>query len=79
MKELVALGFLLLGVLGGLYVGCYEFFIKGIVLILDTIKATPINSLSLAIGIVKVITAGFFGWLTFGVGFVIAQVIEEVF
>jgi hypothetical protein len=77
MKELVALGFLLLGVVGGIYVGCYEFFIKGIVLILDTIKATPINSFSLALGIFKVMFATFFGWCTFGLCVLISQAIDE--
>lgn len=77
MKNLLALFFLLLGVLGGLYVGCYEFFIKGIVLILETIKATPINSLALAIGIFKVMFSAFFGWCTFGLCLLISQAIDE--
>ena len=79
MKEIFALLFLILGVVGGLYVGCYEFFIKGIVLVLDTVKATPINSMALAIGIFKIMFAAFFGWFTFAIGFVIAQAIEEIF
>ena len=79
MKNLIALFFLLLGVFGGLYVGCYEFFIKGIVLTIETLKATPINSLALAWGIFKIMSAAFFGWLTFAVGFLIAQIVEEVF
>lgn len=77
MKHLLACLFLLLGIFGGLYVGCYEFFIKGIVLILETLKQDPINSLALAVGAFKVVTAAFFGWCTFGLCFIVAQVIES--
>jgi len=78
MKEFVALFVLLLGVFAGLYVGCYEFFIKGIVLVLETVKATPINSMGLAVGIFKIMFAAFFGWLTFAICFVLSQFIESL-
>ncbi len=77
MKNLLALLFLILGVVGGLYVGCYEFFIKGIVLLIETLKTTPINSFLVALGIFKILFASFFGWLTFALCFMIAQVIES--
>ena len=77
MKDLLALFFLLLGIFGGFYIGCYEFFVKGIALILETIKATPINSFALGVGIFKVMFAAFFGWCTFGLCLIISRAIDE--
>lgn len=79
MKNLFVLLFMLLGIVGGLYVGCYEFFIKGIVLTIETLKHNPIEAFPLAVGVFKIVSAAFFGWATFGLGLVISQIIDEVF
>ncbi len=60
------LGVLLIvgGMLLGLYVGLWVCFIGGIVQIVNAIK-NDVNAMGIAIGIVKIVFAGFSGILTF--------------
>jgi hypothetical protein len=49
------------GVVAGLYVGVWWAFIGGIVDIINEIKSVEVTALNVAIGIAKVLFAGFFG------------------
>ena len=50
------------GVCAGLYVGVWWAFIGGIVEFIEAVKATPVESKGIAIGIAKVLFAGPIGW-----------------
>ena len=63
MKTLIGIGLIILGIGLGLYVGLYLCFIGGIVAIVEAIKATPIESLGIAFGIVRIVFAALLGWL----------------
>jgi hypothetical protein len=52
------------GVVAGLYVGVWWAFIGGIVDIINEIKSVEVTALNVAIGIAKVLFAGFFGWVS---------------
>ena len=55
-------------ILGGLYVALYLCLFGGLVQVINAAKATPIETLDLALGIVRVMCTGFAGWLTFFLG-----------
>lgn len=59
--------FIATGVLA-LYLGVWVCFIGGIVSVVEGIKATPVNSMQLAVGIAKVLASGFVGWGSFIIG-----------
>ena len=64
--------FLVLGVLGVLflagYLGIWVMLIGVILQVIDSAKAVPTDSFGVAIGVVRVLGAGFVGALTFWVG-----------
>lgn len=49
----------------GLYFGLWVMFIGGIVQVVEALKDNPVSGVGVGIGIVRVIGAGFVGWLTF--------------
>ena len=53
---------ILLGITLGLYLGIWVMFIGGIVQAVNALKAQPIESLYLAIGIVRIFLAVGVGW-----------------
>lgn len=52
----------------GLYVGVWVLLIGGIVGIIEAAKATPVESMGVAIGVVKILFSSVAGWLSFLVG-----------
>ena len=61
MKLGIGILMVLGGIALGLYAGLWWAFIGGIVQIVDAVKATPVEALSLAFGIAKVVFAGAIG------------------
>lgn len=45
------------GILLGLYVGGWVLFVGGIVQVIEAIKATPVEALGIAVGILRVVVA----------------------
>ena len=66
-KLFVAIGvaLIVIGVAGGLYLGGWLCFIGGIVQVVEAIKAEPVSSWGIAIGLFRVVIAAFVGWVTF--------------
>lgn len=63
MKRILGVLIIILGLGFGLYVGVWKCLILGIVGIIDAFRSpASITSMHLAISIVKVLFAGFFGW-----------------
>ena len=56
---------ILAGVLLGLYVGLWVCFIGGIIAVVEAFKHTPVESLDVALGIVRVVGSSFCGAMTF--------------
>ena len=65
MVDVISFILRLIGILLGAYVGIYVLFVKGIIDIVNAIKANPINTSMLTWGIVKSLNAAPVGWLIF--------------
>jgi len=64
-RLILGLLFILLGVFLGLYLGFWICFIGGIIQLVEAFKASPIESIDVALGISKILISGFIGWLSF--------------
>lgn len=64
MKELIGFLIIVVGVVFGLYMGLWVFFIGGVIDIIQQIRAEDLNVMATAWGIVKCMSAGFVGWLS---------------
>ena len=70
MKTFIGVLLMVAGIGAGLYFGVWWGFIGGIVSVLNAFKATPIESMPVALGIVRVVFAGVIGWGAFAVLFI---------
>ena len=64
MRNALGITLMVAGVAIGLYVGLWLCFIGGIVQIIEAVKATPVEGLDIAIGIARIVMAGFAGVVT---------------
>lgn len=64
MKAIFGILLMVAGVFFGLYIGLWVCFIGGIVQIIDAIKATPVEAMDIAIGIVRIIFAAAAGGIS---------------
>ena len=71
---------IILGILGillsiglGIYIGVWYMFIGGIVQVIEQIRAEDLVALEVAIGVAKVVFAGFVGWMTVLIGLSITK------
>ena len=62
-RTILGLLIIVASVLGGLYVGGWIFFVGGIVEVIEAIKATPVEAIGVAVGILKVVLASTVGVL----------------
>ncbi|KGQ19905.1 hypothetical protein LF41_2412 [Lysobacter dokdonensis DS-58] len=51
----------------GLWAGVWWAFIGGIVDVIEQVRAPEMSAIAIAIGVAKVVFAGFIGWLAFAV------------
>ena len=61
MKVLIGMLMIITGIAFGMYVCVWLMFVGGIVQIVEAIKVTPVESLGIAIGALRIIGAGFVG------------------
>lgn len=61
MKSALGLLLVIAGIAFGVYAGLWWAFIGGIVQFVDAVKATPVVALDIAMGIARVVCAGFIG------------------
>lgn len=64
MKEILGALICLFGLALGLYLGIWVCFIGGIVQVVEAVKATPVQALGIALGLLRVACASFVGWLS---------------
>lgn len=62
MKTILGAALLAIGIVGGLYVGVWWAFIGGIIDIISQCGSEDIKEMGVAIGVVKILFAGFAGW-----------------
>lgn len=77
IQNILGVLFILLGIVLGLYAGVWICFIGGITQIIEGIKSNPVNSLNIAIGILKFIVSGLVGWVSFAILFGIGYTLIE--
>jgi hypothetical protein len=73
MKEFIGIMLMLASIVIGLYVGVWLMFVGGIIQVIDAFQSTPIASLDVALGLLRVFCASFVGWLSFAVLFVMGK------
>jgi hypothetical protein len=64
MKEVTGVLLIVAGIAFGLYAGLWWAFIGGIVQVVEAVKATPVEAMDLALGIVRIVFAGAIGMIT---------------
>lgn len=75
MKNLIGTICIVLGILLGLYLGLWVLFIGGIFGIAKAIDSHTVTATLIAINVVKIILAGFVGWLTVYIGVILGGII----
>ncbi len=61
------------GILFGLYAGLWVMFVGGIVQMVEAFKVTPINSMDVAIGVVRIVFAAPVGWACFVISLIFGK------
>jgi hypothetical protein len=64
MRFWIGLTLLICGIAAGLYAGLWWAFVGGIVSVIEGIKADPVNSWDIAIGLCRFFFAAPIGWVT---------------
>jgi len=62
MRLIIGMALIIIGITAGLYLGVWWAFIGGIIQIIDQIKAPDTESLQVAFGAVRILSAGIIGW-----------------
>jgi hypothetical protein len=75
IRNILGFAIIIMAVLAGLYVGGWVMFIGGIVDIIEAAKATPVEALPIAVGLLKVMMAMVTGWIVAIIGASIGAVI----
>lgn len=68
-KTVLGVVLMAVGVGLGLWVGVWWAFIGGIVDVIREVRAPELNSLSVAVGVAKILLAGFLGWVSAAAAF----------
>jgi hypothetical protein len=56
---------IILGIVLGLWLGIWFLFIGGIIQFINAIKASPVNAMGIALGLLRVVCASPVGWISF--------------
>ncbi len=83
IQLILGIALVLVGAVGGLYLGVWWAFVGGIVDIINQIRAEVLEPLIIALGIAKMLFAGVIGWGFFAIclipGFIaIGTAIEDI-
>lgn len=70
MKNIIGFSIIVVFTLLALYIGIWEMFVGGIIQGVEAIKISPIDSIGLALGILRVVLASVVGYLIFMLGMV---------
>lgn len=64
MKKAVGIFLIVLGVTVGLFLGLYVCLYGGIIQIISAIQAAPLSAKGIAVGVIRIVLAGFAGWMS---------------
>lgn len=70
LRNWIGIILMILAIPVALYVGGWVLFIGGVIQVVEALKATPIEALGIAIGLLRVLCASAVGIFTFWVGFI---------
>lgn len=70
MRTFIVIAIIIIGLVLAVYVGLWIMFIGGIVQIIESVKATPVEAMGIAVGFVRVILASFSAGLCIVASFV---------
>ncbi len=73
MGSAIKLVILLGGIALAFYVGAWVLFVGGLIQLIDAVKATPVESYGLAVGLLKAFSAAPVGWLLFALTLVFVK------
>lgn len=76
IRTILGLFLAVVSVIAAAYVGVWIMFVGGIVQGIEGIKASPVNSLDIAFGVLRIVFAGFVGYLVVVVGFMLTKLVE---
>jgi hypothetical protein len=65
VRAIIGVLIIILGIAGGIYLGAWLCFVGGIIQVIEAVKATPIISSGIAIGLLRIVSASLVGWVTF--------------
>lgn len=77
MKKIVGLLLMFVGIVLGLYVGGWIFFVGGIVDVVRVVRADTLDEAALAWGVAKIALSGFIGFLSGLIPFVLGEMLFE--
>lgn len=63
MSKLIGVLLIVGGIAVGLYVGLWLMFIGGIIAIVNEVRAVEMSGLGVAVGVCRIVFAGFVGWI----------------
>jgi hypothetical protein len=62
MKPILGILLILAGIASGIYFGVWWALIGGIVVVIEQVRAVNLDAMTVALGIVRILFAGFIGW-----------------
>lgn len=69
MNKILGILLILASIVIGIWLGIFVMFIGGIIEIIQSFQANPINAYGVGWGLIKFLCSGFVGWLSFGILF----------
>lgn len=73
MKAIIGIIICIASVFVGIYLGAWVCFVGGIVQFLEAVKSDPINTVGIAVGILRFFSASLVGWISLVITFAIGQ------
>uniref|UniRef100_A0A6M3JRY9 Uncharacterized protein n=1 Tax=viral metagenome TaxID=1070528 RepID=A0A6M3JRY9_9ZZZZ len=77
MKQLLGLLFVIGSIVLGVWLGVFVMFIGGIIQFIQACQVNPVNGYGITIGVLKFLSSGLIGWLTFGILFSFGAVLLD--
>ena len=74
LRAIIAVILFVAAIGGGLWAGVWWAFIGGIVQVVNACQVHPVNAMNIACGVARVVFCGLIGWVTFGVGLLLARI-----
>jgi hypothetical protein len=74
LRALIGIILFIVAIGAGVWAGVWWAFVGGIVQVINACQVHPVNAMSIAMGVARVFFCGLVGWVTFGVGLLLARI-----